>query len=199
MKSIETENVAEKLIEMWSRTGIPKTVVTDQGSQFTSHIMKSVYRLLGIQGCTTTPYHAMANGLVKRFNQTLKKMVKRLAKEKPRDWDRWIPAALFAYREVPQASTGADEIRSLAQYVVDLKSNLYDVCQIAKNSLRDVGQIQKHQNDRRTKPRQFAVGNRVLVLRPEKTNKLELSWKGAYRVVERVNPVDYRVQVERGI
>ncbi|KAL8601929.1 hypothetical protein ACOMHN_020664 [Nucella lapillus] len=81
MKSIEAENVAEKLIEMWSRTGIPKTVVTDQGSQFTSHIMKSVYRLLGIQGCTTTPYHAMANGLVERFNQTLKKM-KRLAKEK---------------------------------------------------------------------------------------------------------------------
>ncbi|KAL8605940.1 hypothetical protein ACOMHN_024764 [Nucella lapillus] len=225
MKSIEAENVAEKLIEMWSQTGIPKTVVTDQGLQFTSHIMKSVYRLLGIQGCTTTPYHAMANGLVEQFNQTLKKM-KRVAKEKPRDWDKWIPAALFAYREVPQASTGfspfellygrnvrgpmklvkeawidpgADEIRSLAQYVVDLKSNLYDVCQIAKNSLRDVGQIQKHQYDRRTKPRQFAVGNRVLVLRPEKTNKLELSWKGPYRVVERVNPVDYRVQVERGI
>ena len=225
MKNVETVTVAEKLVEMWSRTGLPQTVVTDQGSQFTSDTMREVYRLLGIKGCTTTPYHAQANGLVERFNGTLKKMVKRLAKEKPKDWDKWITAALFAYREVPQASTGfspfellygrhvrgpmklikeawidpeADETRTLAQYVVDLKTNIRDTCEVAKQALSEAGDVQKRQFDRKTKVRMFEPGDRVLILRPEKTNKLELAWKGPYKVLERLNSVDYKVQVERG-
>ena len=47
----------------------------------------------------------MCNGLVKRFNDTLKLMLKRLCAESPRDWDRYVGQALFAYREVPQESS----------------------------------------------------------------------------------------------
>ncbi|XP_049524028.1 uncharacterized protein LOC125945781 [Dermacentor silvarum] len=48
----------------------------------------------------------MANGLVEKFNGTLKLMLKRMCAEKPRDWDRYLAPLLFAYREVPQASLG---------------------------------------------------------------------------------------------
>ncbi|KAK3795554.1 hypothetical protein RRG08_059608 [Elysia crispata] len=47
----------------------------------------------------------MCNGLVEKFNCTLKKMLKRLCSEKPKQWHRYINALLVAYREMPQYST----------------------------------------------------------------------------------------------
>ena len=32
--------------------------------------------------------------------------MKKMAAEKPKDWERYIPALLFAYREIPQESLG---------------------------------------------------------------------------------------------
>ena len=68
--------------------------------------MEEVSRLLTIRRLTTSPYHPMCNGLVERFNGTLKKILKRLCSEKPTQWPRYLNALLFAYREVPQESTG---------------------------------------------------------------------------------------------
>ncbi len=65
-----------------------------------------MYRLLQVQPIRTSPYHPQTDGLVERFNQTLKAMLTRAATEEGRDWDKLIPYLLFAYREVPQASTG---------------------------------------------------------------------------------------------
>ena len=48
----------------------------------------------------------MCNGLTEKFNGTMKYMLKRLGSEQPRQWHRYINPLLFAYREVPQESTG---------------------------------------------------------------------------------------------
>ena len=48
----------------------------------------------------------MCNGLVERFNGTLKQMLKRMCVDRPKDWDKYLPTVLFAYREVPQESLG---------------------------------------------------------------------------------------------
>ena len=91
---------------MFSRVGVPEEVLSDQGSQFLSGMMKEVSRLLSMKQLVTTPYHPMCNGLVERFNGTIKLMLKRMCAERPKDWDRYLPALLFAYREVPQESLG---------------------------------------------------------------------------------------------
>jgi hypothetical protein len=102
MKTIEAEAVAEALLGIYSRLGIPKEVLTDQGSQFVSGIMKEVSRLLSIRRLTTTPYHAMCNGLVEKFNGTLKAMLKKMCDEKPNDWDRYYrPVALRIQGNAP--------------------------------------------------------------------------------------------------
>ena len=41
-----------------------------------------------------------------RFNQTVKAMLRRVADDEGKDWDQFLPYLLFAYREVPRASTG---------------------------------------------------------------------------------------------
>ena len=76
------------------------------GSQFTSALMKEVSRLLSFKQLVTSPYHPICNGLVERFNGTLKKMLTRMCAERPKDWDKYIDPLLFAYREVPQESLG---------------------------------------------------------------------------------------------
>ena len=48
----------------------------------------------------------MCNGLVERFNGVLKTILKKYVSKQPNIWDTYLPYLLFAYREVPQASTG---------------------------------------------------------------------------------------------
>ena len=105
LKSIETEVIVEALLDMFNRLGIPKQILTDRGSQLMSGVMREVSRLLSIQSLATTPYHAMRNGLVERYNGVLKSSLKKMCEERPRDWDRYISLLLFAYRETPQSST----------------------------------------------------------------------------------------------
>ena len=59
---IKTERVAEALVEMFSRVGVPDEMLTDCGSLFTSEIMKGVARLLSLQQLTTSAFHAQCNG-----------------------------------------------------------------------------------------------------------------------------------------
>lgn len=53
-----------------------------------------------------SPCHPQTDGLVERFNQTLKNMLKKFVSDTGKDWDRWLSLMLFAYRAVPQESTG---------------------------------------------------------------------------------------------
>ena len=101
LKSIETEMIAEALLTIFARMGIPKTIVSDNGPQFVSSLMNEIARLLSINFIHSTPYHPQANGLVERMNGTLKTMLRRMCAEKPLDWDRYVESLLFAYREAP--------------------------------------------------------------------------------------------------
>ena len=106
LRSIDANNIAEELVKFFARVGVPEEILTDQGTNFNSQLLKEVYQLLHIKPIKTTPYHPQTDGLVERFNHTLKSMLRKTATEEGKDWDRLIPYLLFAYREVPQASTG---------------------------------------------------------------------------------------------
>ena len=86
LKGIEAERVAEALVDMFCRLGVPSEMLTDMGTQFTSELMAETSRLLSFRQLTTTPYHPMCNGLVERFNGTLKQMLRLLCTERPKDW-----------------------------------------------------------------------------------------------------------------
>ncbi len=105
LRSIDAEHVDEELIKLFSRVGIPREILTDQGSNFTSRLLTEIYKLLHVHPIRTTPYHRQTDGLVERFNKTLKSLLRKTASD-GKDWDKLLPYLLFAYREVPQASTG---------------------------------------------------------------------------------------------
>ena len=95
--------MAEALLNMYSRLGI---TVSDLGTQFVSKCKEEVSRSLSIKRLTATPYHLIGNGLVERFNGTLKKMLRRFCNEQLSQWHGFANFLLFAYREAPQEATG---------------------------------------------------------------------------------------------
>ena len=180
-----------------------------------------IYRLLHVHPIRTTPYHPQTDGLVERFNQTLKSMLKKTAIEQGKDWDKPIPYLLFAYREVPQSSTGfspfelvfgrqvrgpmdvlkesweaekkSDE--SIVSYILSVQERLEEMADIVKQNLSGAQKTQKRWYDRKAHEREFTEGDKVLVLLPTSTNKLKAEWLGPYEVVERINKVIYRVKM----
>ncbi|GFO36709.1 gypsy retrotransposon integrase-like protein 1 [Plakobranchus ocellatus] len=54
LRKIDTESVAETLVDIDSRLGVPEEVLSDQGTQFISDCMKEVCRLFSIKQKTTT-------------------------------------------------------------------------------------------------------------------------------------------------
>ena len=227
LKNIDTETVAEVLLNMYSRLGIPEEVLSDKVTQFVSSCMQEVSRLLTINRLTTTPYHPICNGLVERFNGTLNKMLRRPCSELPWQWHRFINSLLFAYREAPHKATrfspfelfygrtvrgpvqilkelwiketDAQEVRTSYQYMLELRERLDDTLKIALQELKRSQLKNKRLYDRGAKRRAFQVGDKVLILLPIDNNKLLLQWRGPF-VVERCgNGNNYWVEVNKRI
>lgn len=227
LRNIDTATVAEALMSIYSRVGLPKEMLTDRGSQFTSGVMKEVSRLLSLHHVTTTPYHPQCNGLVERFNGTLKKMLVKMCEERPADWDRYIDPLLFAYREIPQDSTGFapfellygrvvrgplmilqelwtkdiqhPETKTTYQYVLDLKERMEKTCEIAQQELHKSHEKYRKNYNRKAKKRSFKVGDEVLVLLPTDHNKLLMHWKGPFRIVQTQGQLDYKVDLGKRV
>lgn len=223
LKDIETTTVAEAMLEIFCRVGIPKEVLSDRGTQFTSGMMEEVLRLLSVKGLRTTPYHPQCNGLCERFNGTLKKMLRRMTAEQPKEWPRFIAPLLFAYREAPQSSLKFSpfelvygravrgplqvlrelwddevtdtEVKTTYTYVLDLADRLQSTCELARQELTKAQEVQKSYFDKKAKVRRLDPGSRCLILLPTANNKLLAQWKGPYVITERVSDIQYIVQM----
>ena len=101
MKSINAEHVAETLMSPFSRVGVLKELLMDQGTNFTLRLLEKLYQLLGVKAIRTSPYHSHTDGLVERFNGTLKAMLYKCMMKEGKDWDQLLVYVLFEYREVP--------------------------------------------------------------------------------------------------
>ena len=106
LKTISTVEVAECLLQVFCRVGVPLEILSDLGTQFVSDLMKEISRLLSIKGLVYTRYHPICNGLVEKYNGLIKKILCRMCSEQPKQWDRYLPALLFALREIPSSSLG---------------------------------------------------------------------------------------------
>ena len=98
--------MAEELMKVVARVGIPGKILTDQGSNFKSQLLAELYRMLHIRPIRASPYHPQTDGLVKRYNQTLKAMLGKVHIQEGKDWDLLLPYVLSAYREIPWSTTG---------------------------------------------------------------------------------------------
>lgn len=83
--------VAWALMHLFAQVGLPKEILTDRGKPFTSGVLKVLCQTLGITQKFTAIYHPQTDGLVERFNQTLKAMIRKLAYDRPTQGDLCHP------------------------------------------------------------------------------------------------------------
>ena len=221
LRTVDAPTIAEELLKFFARMGVPEEILTDQGTNFTSQLLAEVYRLLHIKPIRTTPYHPQTDSLVERFNNTLKAMLRKAADDEGKDWDRLLPYLLFAYREVPQASTGfspfelvygrhvrgpldvlkeswetsSRSTESVVSYVLTIQERLEKLRDLVHENLQDAQATQKAWYDRHARNREFQPGDQVLVLLPTSTNKLLAGWRGPYTVLRQVSPVNYEIEI----
>ncbi len=220
LRKATAKTIAQELFLLSSRVGIPAEILTDQGTPFMSRLMADLCRLLKVKQLRTTVYHPQADGLVERFNQTLKQMLRRVVAEDKRDWDLMIPYVLFGIREVPQASTGftpfellfgrqprglldvAKEAweqqpavhRSVIEHVREMRDRIDRVMPLVREHLSKAQQAQQRHYNRAAQPREFHPGDRVMVLVPTAACKFLATWQGPYTVLEKIGPVTYRIR-----
>ncbi len=220
LRKATAKSIARELFLLCSRVGIPAEILTDQGTPFMSRLIADLCTLLKVKQLRTSVYHPQTDGLVERFNQTLKQMLRRVVAEDKRDWDLMLPYVLFGIREVPQASTGftpfkllfgrqprglldvAKEAweqqpaphRSVIEHVKEMRERIDRVMPLVREHLFKAQQAQQRHYNRAAQPREFQPGDRVMVLVPNSACKFLASWQGPYTVTERTGPVTYRVR-----
>ena len=93
------------MTEFICKFGCPDRIHTDQGREFESELFSEVCKLLGVEKSRTTPYRPQSDGLIERFNRTMKQMLTMFVNENKRDWDDHLPYLMMAYRSTEQTST----------------------------------------------------------------------------------------------
>ncbi|GFV39430.1 hypothetical protein TNCV_1231291 [Trichonephila clavipes] len=106
LRSLTAKNACDSLLQIFSRTGIPNIIASDQGTNFKSALTQEFTERIGSSPRFSCPGYPASNGLVERWNKVLKDMIHHVICEDPRSWDRQLPFLLFAYREVPNTTTG---------------------------------------------------------------------------------------------
>lgn len=221
LRTITAPAVLRSLVQFFSRVGIPDEILTDQGTNFTSRLLQLFHKQLGITALRTTPYHPQTDGLVERFNQTLKRMLQKFVSDTGKDWDQWLPFVLFAYREVPQSSTGFSPFellygwdvqgpldllnktwtatehkpgeQGIVQFVLQMRDRLSSYREEAEENLREAQRKQKTWYDQQARQRDFEPGQKVLLLLPSSNSKLLAKWQGPYTITRRMGPVTYEI------
>jgi hypothetical protein len=84
--------------------GIPKTIVSDRGSQFTAHFWEHLHKGLDTSLVRSTAYHPQIDGQTEWVNAILEDMLRACVLSSRGSWESRVPLAEFAYNNSYQES-----------------------------------------------------------------------------------------------
>ena len=100
-----TKKYAELYVErILCLHGIPKTIISDRGSQFTAHFWEQLHTCLGTRLIRSSAYHPQTDGQMERINQILEDMLRSRVLAYPHKWDQCLPLGEFSYNNSYQES-----------------------------------------------------------------------------------------------
>ena len=227
LKRTAAPSIAHCLLNGWiSRFGCPYSILSDQGSEFESHLFKCLNEVLGVNKLRTTAYHPRTDGMVERSNRTIIDILSKYSKEEP-DWDLRLPLVLFAIRTSDHATTGFspfklvygqearipwDIVYGLApnneplpreEWVAKRKRDMVKLFKMTKDHTLKNQFHQKSYYDRhrRGKFNEFDEGEQIMLCDPAiraKSGKLNRPWSGPFTIKEKISPALYRITLGNG-
>jgi transposase InsO family protein len=93
--------------------GVQKKIVSDKGTQFTSHFWQQLHEALGTHLKFSSAYHPQTDGQTERTNQILKDMLRACVLQDQSGWDKRLPYAEFSYNNNYQASLKMSPFQAL--------------------------------------------------------------------------------------
>ncbi|GKE27456.1 putative reverse transcriptase domain-containing protein, partial [Tanacetum coccineum] len=217
----KTEKLARIYInEIIARHGVPVSIILDRDGRFASHLWQALQEALGTKLHMSTAYHPKTDGQSERTIQTLEDMLRACVMDFGGSWDTHLPLVEFSYNNSYHASikcapfealygqkcrspviwTEVGESQLIGPEIV--QETTEKIIQI-KDRLKTARSRQKSYADKRRKPLEFKVGDRVLlkvspwkgVVRFGKKGKLAPRYVGPFEIVECVGPVAYRLKL----
>jgi transposase InsO family protein len=205
------------------RYGVPNSIITDNGTNFTSSEFQEFAKELGIKIKYASVAHPKSNGQVKKANGLvcvgLKKRLLRPLKCAAGAWVKELPSVLWSLRTTPNSSTGytlffllfgaeavlPTDVRCAPRVFAYVKEDVEKALADAQDLLdeaRDVAlarsavyhQSLRNYHSRRVRGRSFEPGNLMLRLKKTSTSKLEPPWEGPYLVHEVILGGAYRLR-----
>ena len=77
MEKTDAPNVAAAFLNNWVFPyGIPKSLLTDNASNFIAGFFNFICAVIGVKRVPITAYHAQINGQMERYNQTLERRLR---------------------------------------------------------------------------------------------------------------------------
>ena len=105
--SYKAKDIAELMFEnVYKHHGLPKAIISDRDSLFTSTFWERLNELIGIKLKMSSAYHPETDGATERANRTITQMLRQCVDPKQKDWVSKLPAIQFAINSARSESTG---------------------------------------------------------------------------------------------
>jgi hypothetical protein len=160
--------------------GIPKKIISNRDSRFTSRFWTSLQSALGTQLNLRTTYHTETDGKTERVNQVMEDMLRMYVTDNQTQWEKYLPLVEFAYNNSFHSSIGMPPYEAL--YGIPCKTPLsWDriedqvivgpeiiqemeerVIQI-RQTLKEAHDRQKSYADAHKTDRSYEVGDKVFI------------------------------------
>ena len=198
--------------------GVPVSIISDRGSQFTSSFWRTFQDELGTRVDLSTTFHPQTDGQSERTIQVLEDMLRACVLEFGGQWDQFLPLAEFAYNNSYHSSiqmapfealygrrcrtpVGWFESTEPRPRGTDLIQEALEQVRVIQDRLRTAQSRHQSYANRRRRPLRFSVGDRVFlrvspmkgVMRFGRRGKLSPRYIGPFEILRTVGEVAYEL------